>query len=543
MESQRYPNVGALLEDAFAQYANLPAYTCMGQTLSYRDIDVLSRRFAHYLQNHTDLKPGDRIAIQLPNIFQYPVVLCGATRAGLVMVNTNPLYTPRELVHQLQDSGAKALVVLANVAHNAAQIIDQTAVKTVIVTELGDLFPWFKKTAINAVVKYIKKWVPPFKFANSITLTEVLKLSADTFLPVTATKDDLFVLQYTGGTTGVAKGAMLSHGNLCANVQQILGHMSQLFKTDSQMVVAALPLYHIFAFNLHCLCSFSKGAHNILIPNPRDIRAFVKAIRPYRVSTFIAVNTLYNALARDEEFQTLDFSELKTCAAGGMAVTADVSERWLKVTGKRLCEGYGLTETSPVIITNPDGAIEPGTIGTPVFETEVRILDDDGNELEDGQVGEIVVRGPQIMLGYWQRPEATREVLSEDGWFKTGDMALRRADGYFKIVDRKKDMILVSGFNVYPNEVEDIVTRHPAIIEAAAIGVPSEETGEQVKLFVVTNHNTVTKEAIIAHCREYLTAYKVPKLIEFTDSLPKSNVGKILRRELRDRQSLGDADK
>lgn len=535
MDSKRYATVSELLLDAFSQHAHLPAFTCFGHTVTYAEIDALSERFASYLQHHSGLKPGDRIAIQLPNILQYPVVLYGAIRAGLVVVNTNPLYTPRELLHQLKDSGAKMLVVLANVADRAAEILPQTQVEKVILTEIGDLLPTPKRQLINFAVKYVKKMVPEFSLPDALSMRDTLKLGAgQPFTPVPVTGDDLLVLQYTGGTTGLAKGAMLSHANLCANVRQILNHMTKLFKTESQVVAVALPLYHVFAFNIHGLCAVSRGAHNILIPNPRDLPAFVKAIKPYKISLYVAVNTLFNALLRHEEFRKLDFSELKTSAGGGMAVTADVARQWLELTGCAICEGYGLTETSPVVVTNPDNAIQVGTIGTPVIDTEAKVVNEQGEALPDGEPGELWVRGPQVMSGYWQKPEATAEVLTSDGWFKTGDIAIRRADGYYKIVDRKKDMILVSGFNVYPNEIEDVVTQHPDIIEAAVIGVPSQETGEAVKLFVVTGAKQVSQEEIIAFCRQRLTAYKIPRIIEYRDSLPKSNVGKILRRELRD---------
>lgn len=536
MEHSRYESVLELIEHAFKAYASQPAYTCLGQTATFQQIDEWSAQFASFLQHHTNLQPGDRIALQLPNLLQFPIALYGAIRAGLVVVNTNPLYTSHELKHQLKDSGAKALVVVANVANTAADVLAETDVEHVIVTEVGDMLPTVKRHLVNAVVKHVKKLVPEYSFSYPVAFRKALQQgSARTWVaPPSPRSNDLFVLQYTGGTTGVAKGAMLSHGNICANVQQVLGHIKKPFKTKAEPIAAALPLYHIYAFNLHAFCAFSMGAHNILIPNPRDIKALVKAVRPYKISTYIAVNTLYNALARDADFATLDFSDLKTCAAGGMAVTEDVSRRWYEVTGCQLCEGYGLTETSPVIVANPDTQIQTGTIGTPLAETEIRLIDDDGAIVAEGEVGEIIVRGPQVMLGYWNRPEATKESIIDGGWFKTGDMAVRLSNGYYKIVDRKKDMILVSGFNVYPNEVEDIATQHPNIVEAAVIGVPNEESGEAVKLFVVTDGTEITKEAIIAHCRQFLTAYKVPKLIDFVESLPKSNVGKILRRELRD---------
>lgn len=534
MDSKQYGTVCDLLQDAFTQHAQRPAFTCLGHTLTYAQIDALSARFASYLQHHSGLKPGDRIALQLPNILQYPVVLYGAIRAGLVVVNTNPLYTSRELLHQLSDSGAKALVVLANVADRAAEVLPQTQVETVIVTEIGDFLPAPKRQLVNFAVKHLKKLVPSYSFAQSFKLRDVMKLGDRPLTPVAVSGETLLMLQYTGGTTGVAKGAMLSHANLCANVHQILHHMTRLFKSKSETVAVALPLYHIFALNIHGLCAITGGAHSILIPNPRDLPALVKALKPYKISLYVAVNTLFNAMVRHEGFRQLDFSELKTSAAGGMALTEEVARQWLELTGCGICEGYGLTETSPVLVTNPDNAIQPGTIGTPVIGTEVKIADEQGNSLPDGEPGELWARGPQVMSGYWQKPEATAEVLTPDGWFKTGDIAIRRPDGYFKIVDRKKDMILVSGFNVYPNEIEDVVTQHPNIVEAAVIGVPSRETGEAVKLFVVTDGKNVPEEEIIAFCRQRLTAYKTPRIIEYRDTLPKSNVGKILRRELKD---------
>lgn len=542
METRRFNTVVELMEHAFEQYATQPAFTCMGHTLSYADIDRLSKSFASYLQHQTSLQAGDRVAIQLPNILQYPIVVYGAIRAGMIIVNTNPLYTARELKHQLKDSGAKALVVLSNCAHNAAEIIGETDVDLVLVTDLGDTLPALKKHLVNFVVKKIKKMVPPFHFEKGVPLVEALQQSPDTFKKPTSEPGDIMALQYTGGTTGVAKGAMLTHSNLCANVFQVLSHMSKLFKEESEVFIAALPLYHIFAFNMHALSAFSCGAHNVLIPNPRDIPAFVKAVRPYKPSAYIAVNTLYNALARDADFKKLDFSELKTSAAGGMAITEDVMKRWQGVTGCKICEGYGLTETSPVIITNPDDQIKLGTIGTPLIATEIRIVGDDGYEMPDGEPGEICVRGPQVMKGYWNREEATKEVLNSEGWFRTGDIGIRREDGYYQIVDRKKDMINVSGFKVYPNEVEDVASQHPGILEAAVIGVPAGACGEHVKLYAVRIDENLTEDELKAHCKKNLTAYKVPKYIEFRESLPKTPVGKILRKELRKELEQASAD-
>lgn len=534
MDSDRYSTANQMLDEAFARYADHPAFTCLGHTLSFADVDRQSQRFASYLQNHTSLKPGDRIAIQLPNIHQYPIVAYGALRAGLVLVNTNPLYTPPELVHQLNDSGAKALVVLANVADKAAQVLPQTQVETVIVTEVADMLPGLKRHLINFILRRIKKAVPKFHFERSTRFTTAMALGDQPWQPVSAKSDDILMLQYTGGTTGVSKGAVLTHRNLCTNVYQILHHHPELFTKPAEVAVAALPLYHIFACNLHLFTSTSRGGHNLLIPNPRDIPAFIKTIKGHPIAFFIAVNTLFKALLRNDDFARLNFSSLKISVGGGMAVTTDVAERWHKVTGCPISEGYGLTETSPVVLCNPP-QIKIGTIGTPLVETEAKVVLDDGNEAPNGEPGELWVKGPQIMQGYWQNPEATADALTGEGWFKTGDIAIRRDDGYFKIVDRKKDMVLVSGFNVYPNEVEDVASQHPSIVEAAVIGVPCEETGEEVKLFVVTEDKNLTADAVIQHCRKSLAGYKVPKQVEFVAELPKTNVGKILRRELRDK--------
>lgn len=533
MSTIQHANVVELIQFAFAQHAKHPAYTCLGHTMTYAEISESAERFASFVQNHTDLKPGDRIAVQMPNILQYPIVVYGACLAGLVIVNTNPLYTARELKHQLTDSGARALVVLANVAHTAAAVIADTSVEQVIVTEVGDMLPWPKKTLINFALRYVKKAVPAYEFARATRFSDALALGDKPVEVHQPAADDLFLLQYTGGTTGVAKGAMLTHFNLCSNVRQILGHLKNLFHTPNEVACAALPLYHIYAFNLHALCILVKGGHNILIPNPRDLPALIKAVRPHRISLYIALNTLYNALARNAEFAKLDFSHLKTSAAGGMAITADVARRWHEVTGCEICEGYGLTETSPVIITNPDSAIEAGTIGIPLIDTEIRIVGDQGEVLGDDLPGEIWVKGPQVMLGYWQNDAATLEVM-EDGWFKTGDIGVRRADGYYRIVDRKKELIMVSGFKVFPNEVEDVVMLHPGVIEAAVIGVPAETVGEHVKLYAVRTDESVTDTDIIAHCRLHLTPYKVPRMVEFRKELPKSPIGKILRKKLRE---------
>ncbi|MGD8177319.1 AMP-binding protein [Marinimicrobium sp. ARAG 43.8] len=525
----------SVFEEALTRYARSDAFSCMGQTLTFGDIDRLSSRFAAYLQRETSLQPGDCIAIQLPNILQYPVVLLGALRAGLVVVNTNPLYTEREVRHQLQDSGAKALVVLANIADKAAAVIEQTDVEQVIVTELADLHPPLKRWLINTVVKYIKKMVPDFHFPTSVSFRRTLDSDA-THKPTGSMPEDVAVLQYTGGTTGVAKGAMLTHRNLVANMMQLNRHMDGHFRVNQEFYVAPLPLYHIYAFTLHITSAMALGNHNLLIPNPRDIKAFVKAIKGKPFTCFVGLNTLFNALCRNADFVKMDFSHLRLTASGGMALTAAAAKRWKEVTGSDILEGYGLTETSPVVAINPPDGIRLGTVGIALPDTECKVIDEDGQRLPNGEPGELCVRGPQVMKGYRNRPDETAKVLSEDGWFRTGDMAQIDEDGYIKIVDRKKDMINVSGFKVFPNEVEDVLCTHPDIVEAAVVGVPDEESGELVKAFVVTS-KTLSEADVRAFAKEKLTAYKVPHAVEFREELPKSNVGKVLRRELRD----GDA--
>lgn len=540
MSSLSSPSNATLITDVFTAsvdtYRSHKAFTCMGKSITYGELDILSARFAAYLQRNTNLKPGDRIAIQLPNVLQYPVATFGAMRAGLVVVNTNPLYTSREIQHQLKDSGAKALVVLANVAAAAANIIENTDVETVFVTEVADLHPPLKKILINSYLKYIQKAVPAFNFANSISFLQALQADEDTLQPVSATPEDVAVLQYTGGTTGVAKGAMLTHRNLVTNKNQLLDRIESVMDGDNLCFVTPLPLYHIYAFTVHGMCNLGSGHHNLLIPNPRDINSLIKALKGEKIFAFIGLNTLFNALLNNPAFHQLDFTSWKLTASGGMALTKDTSRRWAETTGVTPCEGYGLTETSPVVSSNPPEAIQIGTIGLPVIDTEVKIIDENGNALPRGEVGELCVRGPQVMKGYWQRPEATEQVMDSESWFKTGDMAVQQDDGYLRIVDRKKDMILVSGFNVYPNEVEDVVSEHPGIVEAGAIGVADEHSGEVVKLFVVRSDPNLDAASVRDYCKKNLTAYKVPKYVEFCDSLPKSPVGKILRRELKEQQ-------
>ncbi len=536
--SKQYATVVELVEHAFEQYADKPAYTCMGHTLTFADMDRLSDQFASYLQNDLGLKPGDRIALQMPNVLQFPVALYGAVRAGLIIVNSNPLYTSREIKHQLTDSGAVALVVLSNVAAETAEILQETAVKHVIVTDIADLHPQPKRSLLNFAVRHIKKMVPAFHFPHSVTFRQALEQGRKSVFkaPAEIHGESILALQYTGGTTGVAKGAMLTHNNLCANVRQVVDHMPDLFKEQELCFAAPLPLYHVYAFNLHALAGFSMGAHNVLIPNPRDIPALVATLRKYPPTVFLGLNTLFNALCRNDAFRKLDFSKLTCTSSGGMALTDSTAKCWQEVTGVNVVEGYGLTETSPVVSSGQMGKIQRGTVGTALPDTELQVIDDAGTALPVGEVGELCVRGPQVMHGYWQKPKETAAVLTADGWFKTGDMATIDADGFIRIVDRKKDLIIVSGFNVYPNEVEDTVTQHPGIVEAAAVGLPDEKSGELVKLFIVRSDDSLTEQAVIDFCRENMTAYKVPRQVEFRETLPKSNVGKVLRRSLRDEE-------
>lgn len=535
VDLKKYKNMVDVFEQAVKKFADKPAFTAVGVTLTYRDLDTQSRNFAAWLQNKTDLKPGDRIAVQMPNITQYPVIVFGAMRAGLIVVNTNPLYTTREMEHQFNDSGAKALVVLANMADNAEKVLPHTGIEHVIVTEIADMHSPIKRTLMNAVVKHVKKMVPSYSLPNALKLPAVLSAGArEKFTPVDINLDDLAVLQYTGGTTGVAKGAMLTHANLVANLTQVRPMMEDQVEEGKEVVIAPLPLYHIYSFTLNCGIMLEAGAHNVLIPNPRDIPGFVKEMQKQKFSAFIGLNTLFVALCNNEDFQDLDFSGLKLTASGGMALTSDTAKMWERVTGCEISEGYGMTETSPVVTFNPRSAIQIGTIGLPIPSTVVKTIDDDGNETPIGEPGELCVKGPQVMRGYWQRPEDTQKSFTEDGFLKTGDVALIQEDGYIRIVDRKKDMIIVSGFNVFPNEIEDVVTSHPKVVECAAVGIPDAKSGEAVKVYVVPTKEGVTANEIKEFCRERLTAYKVPKHFEFRDELPKSNVGKILRRELRD---------
>jgi long-chain acyl-CoA synthetase len=534
----QYPNILAVLKESCQRFADKPAFSNLGKTLTYGEIYKLSGDFAAYLQKHTDLKPCDRIAVQLPNVLQYPIVVFGAMRAGLVVVNTNPLYTAREMEHQFNDSGAKALICLANMAHLAEQVVPKTGVKTVIVTEVGDMLPTFKRLLVNAVIKHVKKMVPAYNLPKAVKLNDALaKGRGQSFAEATPSNDDIAVLQYTGGTTGVAKGAMLTHRNLVANMLQVKALMGANLNEGCEVLIAPLPLYHIYAFTFHCMAMMLIGGHNILLTNPRDLPAVVKDLAKYRFTGFVGLNTLFVALCNNEDFRKLDFSSLKLTVSGGMALQLATAERWKEVTGCAICEGFGMTETSPVATVNPFSAIQLGTIGIPVPSTLCKIVNDDGQELAIGEIGELCVKGPQVMKGYWQRQEATDEILDAEGWLKTGDIGLIQEDGYLRIVDRKKDMILVSGFNVYPNELEDVLATLPGVLQCAAIGIPDEKSGEAIKVFVVVKPGeSLTKEQVMEHMRANLTGYKVPKAVEFRDVLPTTNVGKILRRELRDEE-------
>ena len=533
-----YRNVQAVLKASCERFADKPAFSNLGRTLTYGELYELSGEFAAYLQHHTDLQPGDRIAVQLPNLLQYPVVVFGALRAGLIVVNTNPLYTAREMEHQFNDSGAKALICLANMAHLAEEVVPKTGIRHVVITEVGDMLPTVKRLLVNAVIKHVKKMVPSYDLPKAVKLNDAL-VQGRNKRPSEADpeSDDIAVLQYTGGTTGVAKGAMLTHRNLVSNMLQCRGLMGTELGSGCETMVAPLPLYHIYAFTFHCMTMMLIGAHNVLITNPRDLPAFVKDLRKYRFTGFVGLNTLFVALCTNEEFRKLDFSGLKATFSGGMALQLAAAERWQQVTGCSICEGFGMTETSPVVSVNPFSGIQIGTIGIPMPSTQCKVIDDEGNELPIGATGELCVKGPQVMKGYWQRPEATAEVLDGQGWLKTGDIGIIQDDGYMRIVDRKKDMILVSGFNVYPNELEDVLATLPGVLQCAAIGIPDEKSGEAIKLFVVVKPGeSLTKEQVMQHMHDNVTGYKRPKTVEFRDSLPTTNVGKILRRELRDEE-------
>ncbi len=537
IDVSQYASVSAMLEEAFQRFRDRPAFANFGRRLSYGEIDQLSQQFAGYLTGVLKLGKGDRIALMMPNVLQYPIALFGALRAGLVVVNTNPLYTARELRHQLQDAGATAIVVLDNFAATLQAVVADTQVRHIITTGLGDMLGFPKGAVINFVLKHVKKMVPAFSLPQAVRFRDALARGNGLKVPAPGlTHDNIAFLQYTGGTTGVAKGAMLTHGNMIANMLQARAWIgSDTVKPGEEVIITALPLYHIFSLTANAFVFASLGGLNWLITNPRDMPGFVKELRQSGFTAITGVNTLFNGLLNTPGFAELDFSRLHLTLGGGMAVQRAVAERWKKTTGCTLAEAYGLTETSPAVCINPlDLAQYNGSIGLPIPSTDVAIWSEDSQPLGFDEVGELMVRGPQVMLGYWQRPEETAKVLVKDGWLHTGDVAKMDANGYVYIVDRKKDMILVSGFNVYPNEVEDAVMEHPDVLEVAAVGVPDEHSGEVVKLFVVRKNPALTEDALKQFCREQLTGYKRPKFIEFRDSLPKSNVGKILRRTLRD---------
>jgi len=527
-----------IFDQSCEEFRDRTAYLNFDRAMSFADLERLSGQFAAWLQSK-GMRKGDRIALMMPNILQYPVAIFGAMRAGMVIVNTNPMYTARELRHQLKDSGARAIVIVENFAHVLQQVLQDVEVEQVITTRIGDLLGFPKGLMINFALKYVKKAIPDFSLPGAVRFTDTLaEGSKHTLNPVRLDLDDLAFLQYTGGTTGVAKGAMLTHGNLVANMLQSKAWMIPAgIGKDIEYVITALPLYHIFALTANCLVYLAVGGVNVLITNPRDLPGLVKELQKVPFTVFPGVNTLFNGLLNTPGFADLDFSTLKGALGGGMAVQRAVAERWLQVTGKPLVEAYGLTETSPGACINPMDMEEfNGCIGLPIPSTECGIMNDAGELLPQGEVGELVIRGPQVMKGYWQRPEETAKVMTEDGWLRTGDIAMMTEDGYFKIVDRKKDMILVSGFNVFPNEIEDVIAHHPKVLEVAVIGVPDEKSTEAVKAFIVKSDPSLSEEEVRAFCAEQLTGYKRPRHIEFRDELPKSNVGKILRRELRDEE-------
>ena len=540
IDVNQYPSLVHLMEESFRRFGDRTAYSFMGKDVSFAQTDALSQAFAAYLQG-LGLVKGDRVAIMMPNVPQYPAVVAGILRAGLVVVNVNPLYTARELEHQLKDSGSKAIVIIENFAHTLEQCIAATPVKHVVLAAMGDLLGFLKGGLVNYVVRKVKKMVPPFNLPQAVRFNDAIaRGSRGSFKKPEIRADDMAVLQYTGGTTGVSKGAVLLHRNIVANVLQSEAWndpvMQKVPAGEQPTCVCALPLYHIFAFTVNMMLSLRVGGKTILIPHPRDLPAVLKELSKHRFHSFPAVNTLFNGLANHPDFNTVDWSHLKVSVGGGMAVQGAVAKRWLEKTGCPICEGYGLSETSPSATCNPTTSTEyTGTIGVPLPNTRLKCLDDDGNEVPLGQPGEIAIHGPQVMAGYWQRPDETAKVMTPDGYFKSGDIGIMDARGYFKIVDRKKDMVLVSGFNVYPNEVEDVVAQLAGVLECAVVGVPDEKTGEAVKLVIVKKDPALTEEQVREFCRANLTGYKQPRVIEFRTELPKTPVGKILRRELRDK--------
>ena len=528
-----YPTLVNMIEETLKKYNKKPAFACMGKTISFAEVDSYSRHFGAYLLSR-GLLPGDKIALMMPNLLQYPIALFGALRAGIVVVNINPLYTPREMKHQFNDSGAKAIIIAENFASNLEKVIDETSINTVILTSIGELLGFFKGSMVNFAIRKVKRMVPAYNIANTVTFKEAIAQGKKFTLKThQGNSEDVISLQYTGGTTGVSKGAMLTNRNLVANMQQIRAAIATTTSEGEEVALSPLPMYHIFAFSVNCLALMSIGALTVLIVNPRDLSTITKAFKSHNITLMTGVNTLFNALLNDKAFRQLDFSKLKAAIGGGMAVKKSVSDGWEALTKAPLSEGYGLTETSPVATINPiDGSGRSGTIGIPAPSTDMRIVDEEGNMLPADSVGEIQIKGPQVMKGYYNKPEETAKVL-KDGWLSTGDIGKMSEDGFFQIVDRKKDMILVSGFNVYPNEIEDVIAMHEKVLDVAAIGVPNEKSGEVVKVFIVKKDKSLSEKEVIEYCRESLTGYKVPKEVEFRKDLPKSTVGKILRKELR----------
>jgi len=536
IDTNKYQSVADLFHQNIDKYRELPAYSNMGKVLSYDNLDRLSRDFAAYLSSELGLKKGDRVAIMMPNLLQYPIVLFAILRAGLVVVNTNPLYTERELAHQLSDSACSAIIILENFAHTLEKVLNKTSIKTVITTAVGDRLGFPKSGLVNFVIKHVKKMVPAFHLPHTVAFNKALKIGGQlTFNDAELTHEDIAFLQYTGGTTGVAKGAVLTHKNMVANLLQAHAWAKADLEEGKETVITALPLYHIFALTANALFAMHIGAKNVLITNPRDYAGFIKTLSKEKFSYITGVNTLFNKLLNTAGFKTLDFSALKVTLGSGMAVQKAVAEQWNKVTGVPLIEAYGLTETSPAVCINPLKISEySGMIGQPISSTEVSIRDENGNEVKQGERGELWIRGPQVMRGYWNRPNETSNVLDNEGWLHSGDIAIMNEIGSCKIVDRIKDMILVSGFNVYPNEIEDVIALHPKILEVGVIGIPDDSSGEVVKVFAVKKDASLSEKELMAYCKENLTAYKRPKHIVFVDDLPKTNIGKILRRELRD---------
>jgi len=535
IDADQYPNLVEYTKVMSEKYGKKPAFASMGKEISYKELDNLSTNFGAYLQSR-GLEPGDKVAVMMPNLLQYPIALFGILKAGLVIVNTNPLYTPREMEHQFKDSGAKGIIILDNFASKLESILDKTDIKAVIITSIGALLG-MKGKLVNFAVKNIKRMVPKYNIPNVVLMKDAIKQGSKLKIDYSYenTPDTVIALQYTGGTTGVSKGAMLTNRNLVANTMQVKSFILPfLGDAEKNIILAPLPMYHIFAFTINCLVCMDIGALSVLVVNPKELKTVMKEFERYKITGMSGVNTLFNALNNFDAFKTLDFSELRLVCAGGTSLQKEVATKWQDMTGTQICEGYGMTEASPVISVNPYGKIRIGTVGTPVPSTDVRIVDEAGNPLPIGEAGEIQAKGPQVMKGYYNRPEETSNTMTSDGWLNTGDIGQFSEDGFLSIVDRKKDMILVSGFNVYPNEIEDVLCLHPKILEAAAIGVPSERSGECVKVFVVKKDKSLKESEIIEHCKENLTGYKVPKEIEFRDDLPKSNVGKILRRKLKD---------